>query len=79
MKVEVALFATLKKYLSEKGAGKPCFIEIDNGTSVGKVLDKLNIPSEIPKIIFVNGLISKEGTILKDGDRMGIFPQVAGG
>ena len=79
MKIELDLFASFKKYLPEKRLGEPYILEIDNGTTVKELLDKLSVPSTTPKIIFVNGRINKEGTILKDGDKAGIFPQVAGG
>lgn len=79
MKVELDLFASFMKYKPENCVGEPYILEIDNGTTVKQLIDQLNIPSSIPKIIFVNGIVTKEGTVLKDGDRAGIFPQVAGG
>jgi molybdopterin converting factor small subunit len=54
-------------------------MQLDQGATVGQVLEKLNIPGEMPKIIFINGLIVKSEAILKDGDRAGIFPPLAGG
>ena len=79
MKVEFILFAGLAQYMPEETGGKPFIVEIEEGTSVGKLLARFDVPREKKKIIFVNGIISKEETILKDGDRAGIFPIVAGG
>ena len=79
MKVEFILFAGLARYMPEETGGKPCVVEIEEATSVGKLLERFNVPEEKRKIIFVNGIISTADTILKDGDRAGIFPIVAGG
>jgi len=79
MRIEVNLFASLMKYLPENNSTNPYFLQIEKGTTVRQVLDQLNVPPEIPKIIFINGLIVKSDAVLKDGDRTGIFPLVAGG
>ena len=79
MRIEFILFAGLARYMPEETGGKPCIVEIEEGASVGKLLERFNVPEEKKKIIFVNGVISNEDTILKDGDRAGIFPIVAGG
>ena len=79
MKVELILFAGLARYMPEKIDGKPSFVEVTEGTSVGNLLERFNIPKDKKKIIFVNGIISQEDTVLNDGDRAGIFPVVAGG
>ena len=79
MRVEFILFAGLARYMPEETGGKPCFPEVAEGTTVGRLLEQFNVPGEKKKIIFVNGIISKADTILKDGDRAGIFPIVAGG
>lgn len=79
MRIEVNLFASLRRYLPEQAEGNSFSMQLEQGATVGQVLEKLNIPGEMPKIIFINGLIVKSEAILKDGDRAGIFPPVAGG
>ncbi|MBW2053504.1 MAG: MoaD/ThiS family protein [Deltaproteobacteria bacterium] len=79
MRIEVNLFASLRKYLPENNHGEPVFLDVDQGTTVGQLLDRFNVPAEIPKIIFINGLTAKAESALNDGDRAGIFPLVAGG
>ncbi len=54
-------------------------MEIPDGTSVRELLSRLNIPPEAPKVIFLNGVHTKGDEILKEGDRVGAFPPVAGG
>ena len=79
MKIEVNLFASFRKYLPDQTKGHTFYMDLEQGTTVGQVLDGLNIPSESPKILFINGIIVKEEAILKEGDRAGIFPPLAGG
>ncbi len=79
MEIEVKLFATLRDYLP-KGSGRfSCKMEIDNTTRVQDILNRLNIPEEIPKILLINGVHAKKDQRLKDGDVLSIFPPVAGG
>ena len=80
MKIQLRLFASLSKYLPEPG--KPDFLnwlDIEEGTSIADVLNHLKIPENQPTILFVNGLHAYKTTILKNGDRVGIFPPLAGG
>ena len=79
MRIEVHLFASLRRYLPEQAEGSSFSMQLDQGATVGQVLEKLNIPGEMPRIIFINGIIVKSEAILKDGDRAGIFPPLAGG
>ncbi len=79
MKIELNLFASFKSYLPENSTGHTCLLEIENGTTVGALLRKLNIPSGSPKIIFLNGVHADGNEILHEGDRLGAFPPVAGG
>jgi len=79
MNIDVNFFATLMKYKPPE-AGKGFWgIECDEGTTVDDVLHQFGIPVDDVKIIFVNGLHSKPEVILKDGDRLGVFPLVGGG
>jgi sulfur-carrier protein len=79
MKVELRLYASLGRYLPENREGNFCIMEIDPGTTVQKLLHKLNIPPEAPKVIFLNGIHARGDEVLKEGDRLGAFPPVAGG
>jgi molybdopterin converting factor small subunit len=79
VKLELLLFASFKSYLPEKSVGNSCFVEVADGTTVKELLGQLKIPPEAPKVIFLNGIHAKGGEVLKDGDRVGAFPPVAGG
>ena len=79
MNIEVNFFASLVKY-KPPGTGKDFWsLACEEGATVGDILRQSGIPLEDVKIIFINGLHSKPEVILKDGDRVGIFPLVGGG
>jgi len=77
MKIEVRLFATLRQYAP--GGRDPGAYELAEGSRVAQVLEGLSIPKDAAKVILVNGRQSDEGHPLQDGDRIVIFPPVAGG
>lgn len=80
MKIQLNLFASLTKFLPDpEGAGFSNLVEIEKGTTIEALLDRLKIPREQPKIIFLNGIHAEGTTVLKEGDRLGIFPPLAGG
>ena len=79
MKIEVNLYATLKKYMKNETGGKLSVIALEDGTCVKDVIQKLKVPADSVKLIFINGVHAKRDTILKDGDRLGLFPPVGGG
>lgn len=79
MKIEVNLYATLKRYM-ENGTGiKPAAMDFEDGICVKDVIQKLKVPVDSVKLIFINGVHAERNTILKDGDRLGLFPPVGGG
>ncbi len=79
MKVEVFLYASLAKYMPNKKIGKGMIMEINEGTKIVKHLKEMNIPANAAKLVFLNGIHAKGDEILKDGDRLGVFPPIGGG
>ena len=79
MKVELNLYASLSPYLPGNKEGNSCVLEIEPQITIRELLHKLNVPPEAPKMIFLNGIHAQGDEILKDGDRVGAFPPVAGG
>ena len=80
MKIQLRLFASLARYLpDQKSSGFSNVMELDEGTTVKSLLEGLKIPLDQPKIIFLNGLHAEETAVLKEGDRLGVFPPLAGG
>ena len=78
MNVQVNLYATLALQTTKQGSGAD-LMEIEDGTSIGDILDRLGVSRDAPKIIFVNGIHADLETIPKDGDRIAVFPPIAGG
>lgn len=48
-------------------------------TTIGQVLEKLNLPKEIRFTVLLNGNTGDEKTALNEGDIVHILPQMAGG
>ncbi len=74
MKIQVSCFATLSKYNPPDG-----YLEVEDGATPAHILDKLSIPRDEVKIVFVNGQNSGKEVVLKENDRVGIFPAIGGG
>ena len=79
MKIEIALYATLAKYLPPHAQNRRAAIEVNEGATVREVMDQLGIPRDLPNILLVNGRQTPEETVLQDGVTLSIFPPLAGG
>ena len=80
MKIQLNLFASLSRFLPvPPKSGFSNLLEVSEGTTIGSLLTDLKVPADLPKIIFLNGLHAEATTVLKDGDRVGVFPPLAGG
>ena len=73
--IQLKLFATLQDFTPPE-ADKYC---IDRGMSISTLLEKLNLPPEKAKLIFVDGVKADLNATLIGGERVGIFPPVGGG
>jgi len=79
IKIEFKLYASLKVYMPGISVGSSPVMEIREGTRIGELLGQLKIPPGSVKIIFLNGVHSTPDAVLKEGDKLGVFPPVAGG
>ena len=79
MKVEVALFATLSKYLPAGTQNRRATLEVKDGATVRDILNRLGVPPDLPNILLVDGRQAPETTALKDGETLSVFPPLAGG
>ncbi len=80
MKIEVKLYASLGRYMPQAALEKgKDYLEVGEGTTIKALLQNLEVPLETVKLIFLNGIHAKDNEVLKDGDRLGVFPPVAGG
>jgi molybdopterin synthase sulfur carrier subunit len=74
MKVELNLYASLARAVSRSGP-----LDIAENTTILGLLRHLDVPMDRVKIIFLNGVHASGDETLREGDRVGVFPPVAGG
>ncbi len=79
VRVQVRLYAGLRRYRPELGHGEGTEIELGPGSRLRDALEALDIPEHETKQCFVNGVVQDSDHVLEDGDEMGVFPPIAGG
>jgi len=79
MRVRAKLFATLSHHLAGVGPGTPVEVEISDGSTLDDLVDRLHVPHDEIKMVFVNGRTRPLDYELQPGDEVGIFPPVGGG
>lgn len=79
VRVHVYLYATLRQFHAAAGSADGAEVEVPDGTSIAGLYTLLRIPDEQVKQAFVNGRRRETDYLLRDGDRVGVFPPIAGG
>ena len=79
IEIELRVFGDLRNYMEGMAIGESKSLRFDDGSTVRAVLIRLGIPETEAKIILVNGRAKEVNDKLNDGDRLAIFPAVAGG
>ena len=79
MKIYLNLYASLAEYLPDRVRGNPNSIELPQGPTIRQLIEQLHIPLDTPRIIFLNGAHAPLEALLNEGDRLGLFPPLAGG
>ncbi|MEK7398857.1 MAG: MoaD/ThiS family protein [Candidatus Poribacteria bacterium] len=79
MNIEVRLFANLTQMLPPGSQNKRARMTVENGTTIGGMLNILKINHSITKILMVNGVQKSIETELYEGDVVSVFPPIAGG
>lgn len=77
MVIKVKSYATMKQYTAHLSSDGD--LRIQDGTTIESVLGKLNVPSELKKITFVNGRHQSLDYRLRPGDILVFFPPLEGG
>ncbi len=73
--ITLKLFATLGKFTPEGADNYP----VSSGTRIRDIINRLGIPEDKAKLIFINGIKGELDSTLHGGERIGIFPPVGGG
>lgn len=77
--IELALFAKFSSRYPDPDGGRGARnLTIESGTTVGDVVGDLGLTDE-PRITFVNGRHAADDRTLAQGDRLALFPPIAGG
>lgn len=76
MRITVKIYASLRKHTDGEGTIE---LELQKNSEVEDILEMLRIPDDEVKIIMINGKRSQTNMVLRDGDRVAIFPPIAGG
>ena len=69
MQIEVAVFATLRRYMPELKLGETHLVEVEPGTTLGEISDLLGLPVDEVKIIMRNHLHAEWEDEAQDGAR----------
>ncbi len=73
--IDLNLYATLAARLPADASQ----LSIEDGMTIGQLIDRLEISPTEAKLIFINGVRKNLDTVLHGGERVGIFPPVGGG
>jgi sulfur-carrier protein len=73
--IDLKLYATLNKFSPSSPEQYP----VKPGTTVLSLIEKLGIPANQAKLVFINGVKCELTASLQGGERVGIFPPVGGG
>ena len=77
--IELALFAKLSSRYPVPGSGRePRAYGVEPGTTVASLIELIGLADE-PRITFVNGRHAPDELVLAEGDRLAVFPPIAGG
>ena len=81
MKINIKLYATLRQYLPNAAELTNAEgIDVDEGTTVAQILERLSLPDNLRVLALVNGVHCKEkDAALKDRDSLLIYPLMSGG
>ncbi len=75
-RVNLRVYGSLRSHLTE---GTPRCVCIPDGETVGELCDRLGLCRENVTVVFVNSQKAALDHRLSDGDRVSLFPLVAGG
>ncbi len=74
MRVTVRLYANLRE-----GHKPEEEVETPPGATVAALMGMLGVPESAVTLVFVNGVHASPDSVLRQGDRVALFPPVGGG
>lgn len=79
MRIEVAVFATLRRYMPELGIGETKTLEVEPGTTMAEVVEMLGLPKDEVQIVVRNHRHADLSDAVTEGDRIAFVPAIGGG
>lgn len=79
IEVELRLFGSLRRFLNDRQIDVNGLVQVNDGSTIDDIIKYLNIDRDETKIILVNGRPCELDSVLRDADRVAIFPAVVGG
>jgi len=83
MQITFKLFATLTDYLPPDRQGNVVEIDLNEGATIGSVIETYRLPEKLTHLVLVNGNYiapaDRGSYCLKAGDTLAIWPPIAGG
>jgi molybdopterin converting factor small subunit len=80
MQVHIKLMAALRNKLPAESAAGGLQLDLEPGTSIAAVLERLGIPSGHIHLVTVNREMEPDrNRVLQEGDELVVFPPAAGG
>ncbi len=77
--VKVRVYASLRQYLPDLPLGGSAAVSLQEGSTVGDVMERLGVPSAEVRQCFVNGLHREADHVLRGQDELAFFPPIGGG
>jgi sulfur carrier protein ThiS len=78
MRIEVRLYATLRRYAPSAAEGV-LTLDVPEGGRAADAIAKAGIDADEVHIVLINGASSPPDRVLGEGDRLGLFPAIGGG
>ena len=82
MTILLTLFGELTEHMPAGASGRRARVEIPDGTTAFRLIERLGIPFEADEgqiVVAVNDEVVDLNATIRDGDRVSIFPPLAGG
>ncbi len=83
MRITLKLYAGLTPYLPAGARDNQIVIEVDDGATIGAVLDAQGCPRKLCHLVMHNGFhippAARDARVLSEGDALAAWPPIAGG
>lgn len=73
--IKISLYATIKPLTPSDADSYP----VQAGETVRNLLDRLGVPMDMAKLVFVDGRKANWDQVLDGAKKIGVFPPVGGG